>query len=149
MSPSPEALADQLHSAAIGLLRQLRREDDAIGITAPRLSALSVVVFAGPVTLGELARAEQVKPPTMTRIVTGLEKDGLVERRDDASDGRLTQIHSTAKGRRILAAGRARRVETLAAAVDALDNRKREKLAAGVHVLKEIVSAMRAAETGR
>ena len=144
MSRSPEELADRLHSAAIGLLRQLRREDDAIGITAPRLSALSVVVFVGPVTLGKLAAAEQVKPPTMTRIVTGLEEDGLVERRDDASDGRLTQIHATAKGRKILAAGRARRVETLSAAVRALDTECRKELASGVRVLQELVSALRA-----
>jgi DNA-binding MarR family transcriptional regulator len=143
MSPKPEELADQLHSAAIGLLRQLRREDDAIGITAPRLSALSVVVFGGPLTLGELATAEQVKPPTMTRIVTGLAEDGLVERRDDASDGRLTQIHATAKGRKILAAGRARRVEMLAAALRALDKRNREDLASGVKVLRKILAFMR------
>lgn len=144
MSRSPEELADRLHSAAIGLLRQLRREDDAIGITAPRLSALSVVVFVGPLTLGQLASAEQVKPPTMTRIVTGLEEDGLVERRDDASDGRLTQIHATAKGRKILAAGRARRVETLSAVVRALDTECRKELASGVRVLQELVSALRA-----
>ena len=145
MSPSPEVLADQLHSGAIGLLRQLRREDDSTGITAPRLSALSVVVFGGPLTLGQLAGAEQVRPPTMTRIVTGLEEDGLVERRDDASDGRLTQIHATAKGRRILAAGRARRVETLAAAVASLSSRNRMQLASGVRVLQELVSLLRPA----
>lgn len=143
MSPNPENLADQLHSAAIHLLRHLRREDDAIGISAPRLSALSVVVFAGPVTLGRLATAEQVKPPTMTRIVTGLEKDGLVDRRDDANDGRLTQIHATAKGRRVLAAGRARRVATLAAAVQALDKRRRRELRSGVRVLETLNSSMR------
>jgi DNA-binding MarR family transcriptional regulator len=143
MSPNPEALADQLHSAAIGLLRQLRREDDAIGITAPRLSALSVVVFGGPLTLGQLAAAEQVKPPTMTRIVTGLEEDGLVERRGDANDGRLTQIHATAKGRKVLAAGRARRVERLATAVEALDKPHRHELESGIQVLKELVSSLR------
>lgn len=147
MSPNPEELADQLHSAAIGLLRQLRREDDAIGITAPRLSALSVVVFGGPLTLGQLATAEQVKPPTMTRIVTGLEEDGLVERRDDASDARLTQIHATAKGRRILAAGRARRVESLAAAVKLLDKKPRAELGAGVRVLADLVASMRSPRT--
>lgn len=143
MSPNPETLADQLHSAAIGLLRRLRREDDAIGITSPRLSALSVVVFGGPLALGQLAAAEQVRPPTMTRIVTGLEKDGLVQRRPDASDGRLTQIHATAKGRRILAAGRARRVETLAAAVKSLDRRSRAELQSGVRVLERVNAAMR------
>ena len=143
MSPNPEQLADQLHSAAIGLLRRLRREDDAIGITSPRLSALSVVVFGGPLTLGQLAAAEQVKPPTMTRIVTGLEEDGLVTRRDDPADGRLTQIHATAKGRRILAAGRARRVNTLAEAVEALDRQSRRELESGVRVLQRLNSAMR------
>lgn len=143
MSPNPETLADQLHSAAIGLLRHLRREDDASGITSPRLSALSVVVFGGPLTLGQLAKAEQVKPPTMTRIVTGLEKDGLVTRRDDANDGRLTQIHPTAKGRRILMAGRARRVKTLARAVDALDRRNQKELEAGIRVIQSLNSSMR------
>ncbi|HEX6161013.1 MAG TPA: MarR family transcriptional regulator [Thermoanaerobaculia bacterium] len=142
MSPQPEVLADQLHSAAIHLLRQLRREDDSIGISAPRLSALSVVVFAGPVTLGQLASAEQVKPPTMTRIVTGLEKEGLVERRDDAKDGRLTQIHATNKGRKVLAAGRARRVETLAAAVRSLDTKTRGELACGIEIVERVVSAI-------
>jgi DNA-binding MarR family transcriptional regulator len=149
MSPNPEALADQLHSAAIGLLRRLRREDDAIGITSPRLSALSVVVFGGPLTLGQLAAAEQVKPPTMTRIVTGLEDDGLVARRADASDGRLTQIHATAKGRRILIAGRARRVEALARAVQSLDRQSRAELASGVRVLDRLNSAMRKTSEGK
>src|SRR4029078_8011313 len=83
--PDPRVLADALHSAAIHLLRTLRREDDASGLSAPRLSALSVVVFGGRPPLREPARAEQVKPPTMTRIVTGLERAGLVERVDDSS----------------------------------------------------------------
>ena len=143
MSPRPEQLADQLHSAAISLLRRLRREDEAIGITSPRLSALSVVVFGGPLTLGQLARAEQVKPPTMTRIVTGLAEDGLVTRRSDPSDGRLTQIHATAKGRRILAAGRARRVSTLKAAVAALDEQGHSDLASGIRVIQKLNSALR------
>ena len=143
MSQTPEELADQLHSAAIALLRRLRREDDAIGITSPRLSALSVVVFGGPLTLGQLALAEQVKPPTMTRIVTGLEKDGLVTRRNDPTDGRLTQIHATAKGRKILAAGRARRVDTLKNAVGALDRQSRRDLASGIRVLQRLNASMR------
>lgn len=149
MSPRPDALtlADQLHSAAIQLLRHLRRQDDATGISAPRLSALSVVVFGGPLTLGQLAAAEQVRPPTMTRIVTGLEKDGLVTRQGDARDGRLTQIHATARGRKVLAVGRARRVETLAASVKGLSKRELAELDQGVRVLKGMMGSMRA--TGR
>ena len=138
-----EALADQLHSAAIHLLRQLRREDDASGLSAPRLSALSVAVFGGPLTLGQLAAAEQVRPPTMTRIVTGLEKDGLVQRTGDARDRRLTQIQATAKGRNVLAAGRARRVEKLAATVRQLRGTELAQLKRGVQLLEEIVGAMR------
>lgn len=145
--PKPEAaaaLADQLHSAAIHLLRQLRKEDDASGLSAPRLSALSVAVFGGPLTLGQLAAAEQVKPPTMTRIVTGLEKDGLVRRIGDPRDRRLTRIKATTKGQKVLAAGRARRVEKLAAAVRALRGSELADLTRGVHLLQEIIGSMRA-----
>ena len=138
-----EALADQLHSAAIHLLRQLRREDDASGLSAPRISALSVAVFGGPLTLGQLAAAEQVRPPTMTRIVTGLEKDGLVQRIGDSRDRRLTRIQATAKGRNVLAAGRARRVEKLAAAVRQLRGSELAQLKRGVQLLEEIISVMR------
>ena len=138
-----EALADKLHSSAIHLLRQLRKEDDATGLSAPRLSALSVVVFGGPLTLGQLAAAEQVKPPTMTRIVTGLEKEGLVQRLGDVNDRRLTQIQATAKGRSVLSAGRARRVERLAIAVRRLGATELAELARGTQLLQEIIGSMR------
>jgi DNA-binding MarR family transcriptional regulator len=138
-----EALADQLHSSAIHLLRQLRKEDDASGLSAPRLSALSVVVFGGPLTLGQLAAAEQVKPPTMTRIVTGLEKDGLVQRVGDIRDRRLTRIQATARGQKVLAVGRARRIEKLAAAVRRLGGAELAELTRGVQLLEEIVGSMR------
>lgn len=140
-------LADKLHSSAIHLLRQLRKEDDVSGLSAPRLSALSVVVFGGRLTLGRLAKAEQVKPPTMTRIVTGMEKDGLVQRVGDAGDRRLTLIQATAKGRNILAAGRARRVEKLAAAVATLGSSELAELARGVQLLGEIIGSMRGDRT--
>src|ERR671915_2520477 len=92
-------LADRLHSAAIHLLRRLRREDARTGLSGPRLSALSVVVFAGPLTLGELAAAEQVKPPTMTRLVRALEARRLVVREADENDGRVVRLRATTKGR--------------------------------------------------
>ena len=136
-------LADQLHSSAIHLLRQLRKEDNAGGLSAPRLSALSVVVFGGPLTLGQLAAAEQVKPPTMTRIVTGLEKEDLVQRIGDARDKRLTRIRATSQGRKVLAAGRARRVERLTAAVRLLRGKELAELTRGVQLLEEIISSMR------
>ena len=132
---------DQLHSAAIHLLRQLRKEDDASGLSAPRLSALSVVVFGGPVTLGQLARAEQVRPPTMTKIVTGLEKDGLVARKPDPHDKRLTKIIATAKGQRILIEGRARRVRSLTSAVEQLNASELAQLDRGIQVFQKLIAA--------
>src|SRR6201982_1258154 len=109
----PLELADRLHSAAIHLLRSVRKQDPASGEGPARLSALSVLVFGGPVTLGQLAAAEQVKPPTMTRIVTGLEGSGLAERVDDAEDARRVRIRATPKGVRLLQKARRRRIGSL------------------------------------
>src|SRR6476619_4222266 len=88
-SPAPHDLADRLHSVAIHLLRRLRREDDASGLPSPQLSALSVIVFGGPLTLGALAAAEQVRPPTITRLIAAMEKAGLIEREIDQADRRV------------------------------------------------------------
>jgi DNA-binding MarR family transcriptional regulator len=106
-------VAVAVHAAAIHLLRRLRREDAARGLTAPRLSALSVVVFAGPLTLGALARAEQVRPPTMTRIVAALVRAGLIVREASPADGRAVLVRATAAGRKLLEEGRDRRTATL------------------------------------
>ena len=92
------SLADRLHSAAIHLLRRLRRHDEAMGLSPARASALSVVVFGGPVTIGQLARAEQVSAPTMTRLIVGMERDGLVRRDADACDGRYHSIRVRVAG---------------------------------------------------
>jgi DNA-binding MarR family transcriptional regulator len=138
-----EVIADRLHSAAIHLLRRLRREDAATGLSAPRLSALSVIVFGGPLTLGELANAEQVRPPTMTRLVSALEEDGLVSREADAADGRLTRIRATAKGRALLFRGRARRVAALTAEVRGLDAAERAELDRALGILDGVIARLR------
>jgi DNA-binding MarR family transcriptional regulator len=106
--------ADRFHSAAIHALRHVRREDPETGLSAARLSALSVLVFGGPRTLGELASAEHVRPATMTRIVQALEQDGLVRRESDPDDGRVTRLQATPKGERVMWRGRERRVANLA-----------------------------------
>jgi DNA-binding MarR family transcriptional regulator len=116
--------ADRFHSAAIHALRHVRREDPATGVPAARLSALSVLVFGGPRTLGELAAAEQVRPPTMTRIVQALERDGLVRRDDDPNDRRVARIRATAKGRRVMLRGRERRIASLAELLSRLSQRE-------------------------
>lgn len=142
MGPPPEAavdLADRLHSAAIHLLRRLRREDAASGLPAPRLSALSVIVFRGPMTLSDLAAAEQVRPPTMTRVVAALEADGLVARETDPTDRRIAHVRATPKGARVLEEGRLRRVEALAREVAALGDRDAATLARATDLLERIV----------
>jgi DNA-binding MarR family transcriptional regulator len=113
-TPDLTETALRLHALAIHLLRRLRREDAALGLSAARLSALSVVGFAGPCSLGALAAAEAVAPPTMSRIVNALEHAGLVQRAPDPTDGRSVRIAATEAGRAVLERGRARRTGLLA-----------------------------------
>ena len=131
-------MADRLHSAAIHLLRRLRREDDASGVSAPRLSALSVVVFGGPVSIGALAAAEQVRVPTMSRLVATLEADGFVRRVLDPADKRVVRIEPTAAGRTLLHAGRRRRVAALAADIARLTPGERRALLESVPLLERL-----------
>lgn len=114
------AVADALHSAAIHLLRRVREADDESGLGPARLSALSVLVFGGRRRLTDLARAEQVRPPTMTKVVSGLEAAGLARRRSDPDDARAVLVEATARGRRLLVDGRRRRVSRLSAGLSAL-----------------------------
>jgi DNA-binding MarR family transcriptional regulator len=138
-----EPVADALHSAAIHLLRWLRREDERSGLSGPRLSALSVIVFGGPVTLGELAAAEQVRPPTITRLVRALEAEGLVAREPDPRDGRVTRLRATEAGRRLLAEGRARRVAALARQLAPLSAEERATLARAAELLERLAAQPR------
>src|SRR6267143_5059636 len=158
VNPATRTIADRLHSAAIHLLRRLRRQDDAMGLTPARASALSILVFGGPATIGSLARAEQVSAPTVTRLILGMERDGLVRREDDERDGRMVWLHPTAKGARLLHAGRRRRVAALATTVAALNAADRDTLAAAADIIERMLAgeeragrtrAGRAGKTGR
>lgn len=139
-TPDPHDIADRLHSSAIRLLRRLRRLDDSSGLSAPRLSALSVLVFAGPQSLKALARAEQVRPPTMTRLVQALERDGLVRRKPDPTDRRGVLVESTERGRAVLHAGRRRRLAALAAELAVLPSRDLRALERALPVLVRVGS---------
>lgn len=133
--------AEVIHSAAIHFLRRVRREDDASGLTAPRLSALSVVVFGGPLSLGALAAAEQVRPPTMSRLVAALEADGLVAREPDPQDGRGVLVRATAAGRRLLEAGRSRRTAALVRQLAALSPEELAILGEAAAILERLARA--------
>jgi DNA-binding MarR family transcriptional regulator len=134
------AIADQLHSAAIHLLRRLRKQDVATGEGPARLSALSVLVFGGPRTLGELAAAEQVKPPTMSRMVAGLARSRLVVTTADPHDARRMRIRATRKGARLLHTGRRLRIAALAANLHSLAPERLAKLAEAVEILRALLA---------
>lgn len=109
----PLEVATKLHSAAIRLLRAVRVADAETGVSAPKLSALSVLTFGGPMSLSALARAEQVTAPTMSKLVCDLEAEGLVAKRADREDKRGVRIEVTAKGRALMEQGRKRRLALL------------------------------------
>jgi DNA-binding MarR family transcriptional regulator len=132
--------ADRLHSVAIHLLRWVRKQDTASGEGPARLSALSVLVFGGSMTLGELAAAEQVKPPTMTRIVSGLELGGLARRIADSEDGRRVSVSATPKGIRLLQAARQRRIEILASQLKLLTDKELGLLQEAADLLDAVLS---------
>jgi DNA-binding MarR family transcriptional regulator len=132
-------IADRLHSAAIHLLRRVRQQDTATGEGPARLSALSVLVFGGPMTLGQLAAAEQVKPPTMTRIVNALEDGGLAKRVADTGDARRVQIRATPKGMLLLQAARERRIGYLADHLGTLSEHERNTLGQAVESLEKVL----------
>lgn len=133
------AAADRLHGATIRLLRSLRAVDARSGISGPKLSALSVLVFGGPHSLKALAEAEQVRPPTMTRLVSVMEADGLVVK-TGATDKRAVRIAATAKGRTVLKSGRTRRLHALAARFARLSTADRAALARALPAFERLAS---------
>ncbi len=139
-SGEPAEVADRLHSAAIHLLRLVRREDTASGLSPARLSALSVLVFGGSRTVGELAAAEQVRSPTMSRLVTEMEGDGLVERHSSPQDRRAVVVRATEAGRQAVQEGRRRRVAALAERLRDLPPADVELLDRAARLMEQVAS---------
>lgn len=145
-----DPIAEPLHRAALQLLRLVRREDAASGLSPARLSALSVLVFGGPSTLGALAAAEQVSAPTMSRLVAELEREGWIARRADPADARATRLVASPAAHRLLLAGRDRRLQAISRGLAALSATDRRSIAAAIPALERLVQATRAVgvETG-
>jgi DNA-binding MarR family transcriptional regulator len=135
------ALADRLHSLAIHLLRRVKRGDDASGLSAPRLSALSVVIYRSPISLTELAKAEGVTAPTMTRLVQALVKAGLVEKSVDASDNRAVLLRATDAGRETLELARARRLAAIEELLSRLEPDDAARVERAVSILEPLLRA--------
>jgi len=135
-------LADRLHSLAIHLLRRIRRGDETAGLSAPRLSALSVVIYRGPIRLTELAKAEGVTAPTMTRLVQALVKAGLVEKSVNETDNRVVQLRPTEAGRHTLEIARAQRLAAMRELLDRLSPEEAAVVERAVSVLEPHLGAV-------
>jgi DNA-binding MarR family transcriptional regulator len=131
-------VAGRLHSAAIHVLRVARTVDGESGLSPARLSAMSVLVFGGPRTVGGLAEAEGVRSPTMTQLVNGLEADGLVRRRAVREDGRRVVVEATPAGRRVLRKAQARRLDVLVELLQAADADELDLLDRAAEVLERL-----------
>ena len=136
----PLALAHRLHSVSIHLLRLVRQVDVATELGPAQLSALSVLVFGGPRSLGALAAAEQVRPPSMTRVVQELEAASYVRRRRDAADARAIRLEATAKGRRLMLDGRERRARLLASFLEEVRPAERQAVADALPAIEAAVA---------
>jgi DNA-binding MarR family transcriptional regulator len=133
-----QSVATDLNSAAIHLLRGLRATDRSAALTPARLSALSVIVFGGPCTLGRLAEAEDVAGPTMTRIVDGLVDLELAERRPHPDGGRLVLVAPTDAGRDLMHAARQARIDVITAALLKLPTDQRQAIVAAAPALRAL-----------
>lgn len=123
---------------AIARLARLLRQQDTTALTPTVSAMLATIARTGPLTLGELAAAEQVAPPTVTKIVRRLEEDGLIERVRDADDRRVCRVVLSAEGRRQLERNRTRRNAWLTERLAELPVDDRERVAEAVAVLERL-----------
>jgi len=135
--------ANALHSAAIGLLRHARTADAGMDLDGPRASLLSVLVFGGAQPIGRLAQLEQVSPPAITKLVTALERDGLVQRVHSTVDRRVVEVAATRKGRERLERGRAGRVSVIAGVLADVGQQDLATLRRAVNILAEALEKVR------
>ena len=136
---SDAELANALRPSVMRLARRLRQmRDDALDLNANQLSALGVLLNSGDLLMGELAASEKVQPPSMTRIVNGLEERGLVTRQADPHDRRSARVSLTEEGRQILLDLRRRRDQWLAVRIAELEPGERDVLRQCVAILEKV-----------
>jgi len=132
------AAVARLRLALLRVARRLRQRADA-GVTPSQLSALVTIDRAGPLPLGDLAGLENISPSTLTRIVNALDDQGLIDRRPDPTDRRVTVVGLSASGRRLLTGARKRSAAYLAARVGSLPAADQEILAKALPVLEKLL----------
>ena len=132
------AVADQLRPTLLRLGRELRREQIA-GVSPQQVGLLVSIKYAPGTTVGELAEAERVSAAAMSKRISRLERDGLVDRTPDESDRRRVGLTLTAEGQRTLRRVRSRRTAWLASRLDGLDPAELDALAAAVDPLARLL----------
>jgi len=138
-APGSDAeMAARLRLAILRLSRRLRQQV-AGGVTSSQVSAMATIERLGTPTLGELASSEQVQPPSMTKIVMGLEAAGLVARQEDAADRRMVRVELTGHGRRSLQRSRSLRTAYLVRRLRGLSAEDRHALEQAVALLEHLV----------
>ena len=142
-------LANDLNSSAIHLLRRISQDDAADGITAARASALSVLVYGGATSLGQLARRERVATPTMSRLVAAMVDEGLVTRTPVPGNRRAVTLMPTPRGRELMERGRSRRISRLSAELAVLTADDVAALEHAIEVLARLARTLPPAVTAR
>ena len=132
-------LANIVHSVSLRLLRQIRVVDGNSGLSGPRISLLSVLVFAGPLPIGRLASIEQISGPAITKLVDGLAGDGLARRVRSNTDRRIVLVEATRAGKKRLEESRARRVKAVASALSRLDPGDQAKVRDAFQILAPLL----------
>ncbi len=136
---APETeLAARLRLAVTRLSRRLRQQVVG-GLTPSQVAALATVERLGQPTLGELAAAEQVQPPSMTRLTEGLVRAGLVQRVVDTEDRRFARVGLTAEGRRTLQRTRSLKTAFLVQRLERLPASERAALEDLVVLLEHLI----------
>ncbi len=142
---APLEVADRIDSAAIHLLWALKGKDKMLGISPAQLSALSVLYFAGALTISRLAAAEGVKLPTMSRLVKDMARGQLVMRQRAENDVRSTYISITRKGKALFERGRINRLMAITTALENLTDENLEILRKASSLMENAARAIREA----
>lgn len=134
------ALAHDVRIATMRLARRLRAERPDTSLSLTQLAALATVERHGPLTPGELAAHERVSPPSITKVIAGLEARGLVTRTAHPTDGRQALVAVSPAGTELLQADRRRREEWLARRLTGLDETDRRTLRAAASLLDRLAA---------
>ena len=137
-APDNAAQAARLRLVVMRLARRLRSQS-ASGLSPSLISALASLEHHGPLTLGQLAALEQVKPPSVTRLVATLEGAGLARRETDPADRRVTVLTVTAEGRRTLQKSRTRKTAYLARRLRDFDDTEAATLDDALRLLERLL----------